>query len=57
MQASIIFTNNDVLVNIGVIIAGVLVYFTNTKLPDLIVGGIVFLFVARGAFRILKLAR
>lgn len=57
MQASIIFTNNDVLVNVGVIIAGVFVYFTNTKLPDLIVGGIVFVFVARGAFRILKLAR
>lgn len=57
MQASIIFTNNDVLVNIGVIIAGILVFLTNTKLPDLIVGGIVFVFVARGAFRILKLAR
>lgn len=57
MQASMIFTSNDILVNIGVIIAGALVYFTNSKFPDLAVGAIVFLIVAQGAFRILKLAK
>lgn len=57
MQASVIFTSNDVLVNIGVIVAGIMVYITGTKIPDLIVGAIVFLIVARGAFRILKLAK
>ncbi|MNE79983.1 zinc transporter ZitB [compost metagenome] len=57
MQASMIFTSNDILVNIGVIIAGILVYFTNSKIPDLVVGAVVFLIVARGAFRILKLAK
>lgn len=57
MQASMIFTSNDILVNIGVIVAGVLVFFTNSKIPDLAVGAIVFLIVARGAFRILKLAK
>ena len=57
MQASMIFTSNDVIVNLGVIVAGVLVYFTNSKYPDLIVGTIVFLIVARGAFRILKLSK
>lgn len=57
MQASTIFTSNDVIVNLGVIVAGGLVYFTASKLPDLIVGIIIFLVVARGAFRILQLSR
>lgn len=57
MQASMIFTSNDVIVNIGVIVAGILVYFTNSKFPDLIVGSIVFLLVAKGAIRILKLSK
>lgn len=55
MQASMIFTSNDVIVNIGVMLAGVLVYFTASNLPDLIVGTIVFVLVAIGAYRILKL--
>jgi len=57
MQASMIFTSNDVIVNIGVIVAGILVYFTNSKFPDLIIGSIVFILVAKGAVRILKLAK
>ena len=55
MQASVIFTSNDVVVNIGVILAGALVYFTASKVPDLVVGTIIFLLVSKGAFRILKL--
>ncbi|MBK7310553.1 MAG: cation transporter [Sphingobacteriaceae bacterium] len=57
MQASMIFTSNDVIVNVGVIVAGILVYFSNSKFPDLIIGSIVFLLVAKGAVRILKLAK
>ncbi len=57
MQASMIFTSNDIVINLGVIIAGVLVYYTNSKYPDLIVGFIIFLVVIRGAFRILKLSK
>ena len=57
MQASMIFTSNDVIVNIGVIVAGIFVYFTNSKFPDLLIGSIVFLLVAKGAVRILKLAK
>lgn len=57
MQASMIFTSNDIIINIGVIIAGVLVYFTASKYPDLIIGGIIFLIVVRGALRILKLSK
>lgn len=55
MKASMIFTSNDVIINSGVILAGVLVLLTNSKYPDLIVGAIVFLIVVRGARRILKL--
>lgn len=57
MQASMIFTSNDVIVNIGVIAAGAFVFATNSKYPDLIVGALVFLLVTKGAFRILHLAK
>ncbi|KGO80359.1 cation efflux family protein [Flavobacterium cauense R2A-7] len=56
MQASMIFTSNDVVVNIGVIVAGMLVYFTNSKIPDLVIGVLVFAVVGKGALRILKLS-
>ncbi len=57
MQASMIFTSNDVIVNIGVIVAGVFVYLTTSNLPDLVVGTAVFILVARGAYRILQLSK
>ena len=57
IQASMIFTSNDVIVNLGVILAGGLVYLTNSKYPDLIIGTIVFFIVGRGAFKILKLSK
>ncbi|MFH6602615.1 cation transporter [Maribacter algicola] len=57
MQASAIFTSNDIIVNGGVILAGALVYFLDSKWPDLAIGGIVFAFVMRGALRILKLSK
>jgi Co/Zn/Cd efflux system component len=57
MQASWIFTSNDILVNLGVIAAAVLIIFTESNLPDLIIGALVFGLVLRGAIRILKLAR
>ncbi|MEJ2289657.1 MAG: cation transporter [Deinococcales bacterium] len=56
MRASVIFTSNDVLVNLGVIVAGVLVALTGSGVPDLLVGAVVFVLVARGAARILALA-
>lgn len=57
MQASMIFTSMDVIVNIGVILAGVTVYLTKSMLPDLIVGAIVFVMVGKGAYRILQLSK
>lgn len=57
IQATMIFTSNDVIINSGVIVAGLLVHWLNSSYPDLIIGAIVFLVVARGAYRILKLAK
>ena len=57
MQASMIFTSNDVIINLGVITAGILVNLLNSNLPDLIIGIIVFLHVIQGAVRILKLGK
>lgn len=57
IQASVIFSANDVIINIGVIIAALLVWWLESNIPDLIIGIIVFLIVIRGAIRILKLAK
>jgi Co/Zn/Cd efflux system component len=57
MRASMIFTSNDIIINLGVILAGVLVLWFNSSLPDLIVGSAVFILVMVGASRILKLAK
>lgn len=57
MQATMIFTSNDVIINLGVITAGILVSWLNSSKPDLIVGAIVFAVVIRGAIKILKLGK
>lgn len=54
MKASLIFTSNDVVINLGVILAGLLVNWLNSSKPDLIIGAIVFIIVIQGAIRILK---
>lgn len=57
MKASMIFTSNDIIINLGVIIAGILVNVLSSNKPDLIIGTIVFVLVVQGAFRILKLSK
>lgn len=57
MKASMIFTSTDVIVNLGVIVAGGVVYLTTSQLPDLAVGSIVFIVVGIGAYRILQLSK
>lgn len=57
MQASKIFTSNDIIINLGVISAGFLVFIFDSALPDLIIGLLVFLVVTGGALRILKVSR
>ena len=56
MKASLIFTSNDVIINLGVVLAGVLVNWLNSSTPDLVIGSIVLALVVQGALRILKLA-
>ena len=55
MKASMIFTSNDVIINLGVITAGLLVNWLNSNKPDLLIGTVVFILVIQGARRILKL--
>ncbi|WP_215901677.1 cation transporter [Acinetobacter lactucae] len=55
MKASYIFSANDVIVNLGVIVAGILVAMTGSRYPDLIIGLIIVLFVLNGARKILQL--
>jgi Co/Zn/Cd efflux system component/copper chaperone CopZ len=57
MRASIIFTNNDVLANVGVILAGGFVYWTGSNIPDLVIGLIITAFVFKGSLDILGMAR
>lgn len=55
LKASWIFSTNDALANLGVIVAGLLVLGTGSAVPDLVVGGLVGLLVLSGAVRILRL--
>ncbi len=55
MRASWIFSTNDVIANLGVILAGALVAWTGTNTPDLIIGTLIALVVLNGARRILRL--
>jgi hypothetical protein len=55
MRASWIFTTNDALANIGVIVAGALVAVTGSALPDLVIGAAIAGLVASGAWRILRI--
>lgn len=55
MKASVVFSTNDVLANLGVIVAGALVAWTGSPLPDLAIGTAVALLVLSGGIRILRL--
>lgn len=57
MRASVIFSTNDVIANIGVIISGALVWALGSRYPDLIIGFLIAVVVLRGGLRIIKEAR
>jgi len=57
MRASWIFSANDVIANMGVIIAGVLVVWLDSRVPDLVIGCVVSIVVLRGAWMNLKDAK
>lgn len=54
MRASWIFSKNDVIANLGVIIAGALVAWLASPWPDLIIGLIIATVVVRGGVHIIK---
>ncbi len=57
MHASWIFSRSDVIANAGVIAAGALVLWTDSRWPDLIVGSAIACVVIKGGFEILREAR
>jgi len=57
LQASWIFTANDIRVNALVIAAAIAVLLTDSAIPDLIAGAFIFAIVANGARRIINLTR
>ena len=57
MRASWIFSANDVIANLGVIISGILVMVLGSRLPDLIIGAIISAVVLRGGAQILREAK
>ena len=54
LRASFIFSTNDVLANVGVIVGGLLVAATGSPLPDLAIGAAVVALVLRGGLRIVR---
>lgn len=57
MRASWIFSTNDVIANVGVIISGGLVLYLGSRLPDLIIGALISAVVLRGGVHILREAK
>lgn len=57
MRASWIFSTNDVIANLGVVVSGGLVLLLSSRLPDLIIGGLISVLVVRGGVQILREAR
>ncbi len=54
MHASWIFSTNDVIANLGVILSGVLVWFIESRYPDLVIGTVISIIVIRGGIKILR---
>lgn len=57
LRASWIFTRADVVANVGVIAAGMLVLVTGSRVPDLVVGCLIGAYVSKEAIEILRDAR
>lgn len=57
LRASWIFTRADVVANVGVVLSALLVAWTGSRYPDLIVGTLIGLYVVREAWEILGEAR
>ncbi|MFI2812681.1 MULTISPECIES: cation transporter [Microbulbifer] len=53
MRASLIFSANDVIANLGVIVSAGLVWLLDSRYPDLVVGLVIAMVVCRGGIQIL----
>jgi Co/Zn/Cd efflux system component len=54
MRASWIFSKNDVIANLGIILSGALVIVLDSRFPDLVIGAAIATIVIRGGFEILR---
>ena len=54
LRATWIFTRADVIANLGIILSGIIIAFTKSRYPDLIVGCAISLYVIKEAFGILN---
>lgn len=54
MRASWIFSKNDVIANLGIILGGVLVYLLDSRFPDLVIGLAISVIVIRGGIHIMR---
>lgn len=57
MRASWIFSMNDVMANLGVMVSGAFVGLFGSRYPDLLVGAVIAIVVVRGGVKILQEAR
>ncbi len=57
MRASWIFSKNDVIANLGIIVGGLLVYSIGSRYPDLIIGIAISILVIRGGIHIIRDAK
>jgi len=54
MRASWIFSKNDVIANLGVIVGGILVWMFGSRWPDIVIGGLIVLVILNGARHIIQ---
>lgn len=57
MKASWIFSTNDAIANLGVILAGAFVFYFKSPIPDLLIGLFISIVVFRGALAILRMSK
>ena len=54
MRASWIFSRNDVIADTGVVVGGTIIYMTESRWPDLIIGTVIVVIVLFGACQIFR---
>ncbi|MFC1626196.1 cation transporter [Pseudomonadota bacterium] len=54
MRASWVFSKNDVMANLGIILGGGLVHVFDSRYPDIVIGLVISIIVARGGLHIIR---